>query len=105
MSHFTCKVQAASSETIQLASGDSPVRNCQCPFVVGITIVNSLHGSEGSCRKEPVAVVVLAAVDECSEKLGGGLGRQNLKGKLVVKARRVPERLGHDNHQDFVALP
>ena len=93
---FTC---------IQLASGDSPVRNCQCPFVVGKTIVNSLHGSEGSCRKEPVAVVVLAAVDECSEKLGGGLGRQNLEEKLVVKARRVPERLGHDNHQDFVALP
>ena len=103
---FTCfKVQAASSETNQLASGDSPVRNCQYLVVVGITIVNSLHGREGSCRREPVAVVVLAAVDECSEKLGGGLGRQNLEEKLVVKARRVPERLGHDNHQDFVALP
>ena len=83
---FTCfKVQAASSETTQLASGDSPVRNCQSLVVVGITIVNSLHGSEGSCREEPVAVVVVATVDECSEKLGGGLGRQNLKGKLVRK--------------------
>ena len=85
---FTCfKVQAASSETTQLASGDSPVRNCQSLVVVGITIVNSLHESVGSCREEPVAVVVLAADDECSEKLGGGLGRQNLKGKLVVVAR------------------
>ena len=56
-------------------------------------------------EEEPATVVGIAAVDECSEKLGGGLGRQNLKGKLVVKARRVPERLGHDNHQDFVALP
>ena len=77
------KLRAAS--TSRLASGDSPVRNCQSLVVVGITIVNSLHGSEGSCREEPVAVVVVATVDECSEKLGGGLGRQNLNGKLVRK--------------------
>ena len=83
---FTCfKVQAASSETTQLASGDSPVRNCQSLVMVGITIVNSLHGSEGSCREEPVAVVVVATFDECSEKLGGGLvaktSRENSSGK------------------------
>ena len=55
--------------------------------------------------KRATAVGFEAVVGECSEKLGGGLGRQSLKGKLVVKARRVPERLGHDNHQDCVALP
>ena len=64
-----------------------------------------LHGGVEGCKEEPDAVVGVATVDECSEKLDGGLGRHSLKGKLVVKARRVPERLGHDNHQDCVALP
>ena len=51
--------------------------------MVGITIVSSLHGGVEGCKEEPDAVVGVATVDECSEKLDGGLGRQNLKGKLV----------------------
>ena len=103
---FTCfKVQAASSEYHQLASGEFPSEKLPTPCFGRYNHRQQPPWSEGSCREEPVAVDVLAAVDECSEKLGGGLGRQNLEEKLVVKARRVPERLGHDNHQDFVALP
>ena len=68
---FTCfNVQAASSKTTQLASGDSPVRNLQSLVLVGITIGSVEEQSVQDGRDDTTAGTTLGTVEQTNLDVG-----------------------------------